>query len=266
MKIRSCQLAGMFYPGEPSRLLAMMEDFFGSPNTGCPDALGILSPHAGYVYSGRTAAVAYSAIAEGFDGTFVVIGPSHRGFATTVSGIPWDTPLGPVMTDTRLVSALSLPVHEEIMAYGHENSIEVQIPFIKYRFPQARIVPLMMGPQTRTEVQRLSEHLASAIMDYKTPVRIVASSDFSHYIPATEARKKDMYAIEALLSLDTWEFFRRIQEQDISTCGYGPVGVMIETLKKVSSAQKAFLLSYTTSGDVSGDYDQVVAYAAVAVV
>ena len=265
MKTRSCQLAGMFYPKEPSYLSQMLENFFSSAGISGINAHGIVSPHAGYVYSGNTAAKAYSAIASGFDGTFVVIGPSHHGFSTTLSRIPWETPLGPVMVDTDLIDALSFSVHEETMAFGHENSIEVQIPFIRYKFPRARIVPLMMGPQTLQEVQRISTCLSQAISDNPRPVRIVASSDFSHYIPAEQARKNDMYAIEALLTLNTEVFFKRIHERGITACGYGPIAVMIETLKQVSNLHEAVLLSYTTSGDVTGDWDSVVAYAAMAV-
>lgn len=266
MKTRSCQLAGMFYPKEPSTLSQMLENFFRSAGIPKINARGIVSPHAGYMYSGSTAAIGYSAIESGFDGTFVVIGPSHRGFPTTLSRIPWETPLGPVMVDTQLIDALSFPVQEEVMAFGNENSIEVQIPFIRYRFPKARIVPLMMGPQTLLEVQRISKNLSQAILDNARPVRIVASSDFSHYVPAEKARQNDMYAIEALIELDTTEFFRRIKEYGITACGYGPIGVMIETLKEVSGHSEALLLSYTNSGDVTGDWDSVVAYAAVAVV
>jgi len=263
MKIRESTVAGMFYPGEPGRLRQLMSELFR--NTSCDgDAAGVVSPHAGYVYSGKTSARAFAAFDEQFGGTFIVIGPSHRGFATCMSQIPWETPLGLVEPDTELGSLLDLPIDERAMSYGAEISLEVQMPFIQYRFPKSRVVPIMMGHQTLQEVHRISSLIIKALKRYQKPVKIVASSDFSHYVPADKAYRDDHYAIEALLQMDVPEFFSRIQSHEITACGYGPIGCMIETLKALGKNQ-CELLEYTTSGEVSGDFDQVVGYAALAV-
>lgn len=263
MMIRRCGVAGMFYPADPVQLTHMLDTFFRSARTG-GDAKGIASPHAGYIYSGQTSAHAFGAIKEGFDGTFIVIGPSHRGFPTCMSGIPWDTPIGPVRTDTDLVTRIGLQVDDQAMAFGNENSLEVQIPFIRYRFPDAAIVAIMMGPQTWQEIVRVSRLISSAIHEYGKDVRIVASSDFSHYVPADKAQKDDLFVIEALKDLNVQEFYNRIQEHRISACGYGPIATMIEALKPIG-INRCDLISYTTSGESSGDYQQVVGYAALAV-
>ncbi len=263
MTIRRCTVAGMFYPADPVQLTRMLDRFFSHTCT-ARDARGIVSPHAGYVYSGQTAAHAFAAIRDGFDGTFLVIGPSHRGFPTCVSALTWDTPLGPVQNNRDLTSLIGLPIDERAMSFGNENSIEVQIPFIRYRFPEATIVPIMMGHQTIEEIFRVSDLISAALDAYPGDVKIVASSDFSHYVTAEKARKDDLFVIEALKDLNVREFYNRIYQNNITACGYGPIGAMVKALKN-QGVTRCDLLSYTNSGEASGDYSQVVGYAALAV-
>ena len=250
MKMRTCAVAGMFYPREPSHLEQLLEKFFaGVKPEGNP--LGIVSPHAGYIYSGQVAATAFGALPPGFSGTFVVIGPSHRGYINCVSEMPWETPLGVVDTDDEFVRALDIETDE--LSHRDEHSLEVQMPFIKYRFPRARIAPVMMGQQDYASAMRLAEKIRNAIRQTKRDVRIVASSDFSHYVPAAKAKSDDLWAIEPLVTLDTKEFYRRIAERRVSACtGLG--------------AKAAKLIRYATSGDVTGDTREVVGYASIAVI
>jgi AmmeMemoRadiSam system protein B len=263
MKMRTCAVAGMFYPRDPSHLEQLLEKFFSSVKPVEGSSLGIVSPHAGYIYSGQVAACAFGTIPADFSGTFVVIGPSHRGYLTSVSAIPWETPLGVVDPDEEFIAALDLEVDE--LSHRDEHAIEVQVPFIKYRFPRARFVPIMMGQQDLASAQRLAEVLVHAIHGVKHDVRIVASSDFSHYVPATKAYDDDRYAIEPLLSLDVEEFYRRIGERGVTCCGYGPIAAMVLTCKTLG-ATAANLIRYATSGDVTGDIRQVVGYAGIAVI
>lgn len=259
--MRTCAVAGMFYPRDPSHLEQLLEKFFsGTRPEGT--SLGIVSPHAGYIYSGQVAANAFGSISPGFSGTFVVIGPSHRGYINCVSTIPWETPLGVVDTDTEFVEALDIKTDE--FSHRDEHSLEVQVPFIKYRFPRARIAPVMMGQQDYMSAMRLSEKIDEAIKRTKRDVRIVASSDFSHYVPEQKAKSDDLYAIEPLLNLDTKEFYGRIEERRVTACGYGPVAAMVTTCKNLG-AKTAQLIRYATSGDVTGDRREVVGYAAIAV-
>lgn len=263
MENRASTVAGMFYPGEPGLLRQLLMNLFRNC-TFSGDVAGVVSPHAGYIYSGKIAAQAFAAFDDRFDGTFLVIGPSHRGFPTCISQVPWETPLGILEPDTDLGSHLDLPVDERAMSYGSENSLEVQMPFIQYRFPGSKILPVMMGHQTMSEVRRVSSIIIKALETYDKPVKIVASSDFSHYVSAEKAFRDDHYAIEALVSMDIPEFLSRIQSHHITACGYGPIGCMIEVLK-TRGITRCDLLGYTTSGEASGDYDQVVGYAALAV-
>jgi AmmeMemoRadiSam system protein B len=251
----------MFYPRDPSHLEQLLEKFF-SVSRKAGNSLGIVSPHAGYIYSGEVAAQAFSAISPDFSGTFVVIGPSHRGYINCVSKVPWETPLGVVDTDVEFVELLDIETDE--FSHRDEHSLEVQMPFIKYRFPRARIAPVMMGQQDYTSAMRLAEKIGTAIKRTKRDVRIVASSDFSHYVPEQKAKSDDLYAIEPLLTLDTKEFYRRVEEQRVTACGYGPIATMVTVCGKLG-AKTAQLIRYATSGEVTGDRREVVGYAAIAV-
>jgi len=261
MKMRSCAVAGMFYPRDPSHLEQLLEKFFSGTRS-TENALGVVSPHAGYIYSGQVAACAFAAIPSDFSGTFVLVGPSHRGYITCGSMIPWETPLGVVDTDTELVRSLDIEIDE--FSHRDEHSIEVQVPFVKYRFPHARIAPIMMGVQDFSGVAALAEKIVEAARRTKREIRIVASSDFSHYVPEERAKTNDLYAIDALRTLDVKEFYRRIEERDVSACGYGPIAVMV-TACGMLGATAAELIRYATSGDVTGDRREVVGYAAIAV-
>jgi hypothetical protein len=139
------------------------------------------------------------------------------------------------------------------------------MPFIKFRFPRARIEPVMMGEQGETSAKLLAEKIVSAVKGTRRDVRIVASSDFSHYVPETIARENDLYAIEPLQSLDTEEFYRRIEERNVSACGYGPIATMAAACRTMG-ATAGKLIRYTTSGEITGDRREVVGYAAIAVI
>jgi len=264
MNMRTCAVAGMFYPRDPSHLEQLLTRFFKTAQiVGDKDARGIVAPHAGYIYSGAVAAQAFAAIPSSFSGTFVVIGPSHRGFLTAGSAVPWETPLGVIDTDREFITALGIGIDE--LAHASEHSLEVQMPFIKFRFPRARIAPVMMGEQDEQGALELADAIVKAARKERREIRIVASSDFSHYIPEQMARDQDLYAIEALRTLDTHEFYRRIVERKVSACGYGPITAMVAACKAVGASESR-LLSYATSGDVTGDRTEVVGYAAIAVI
>jgi AmmeMemoRadiSam system protein B len=225
--------------------------------------LGIVSPHAGYIYSGQVAAHAFGSIEPDFSGTFVVIGPSHRGYISCVSAVPWETPLGVIDTDCEFVESLDMGTDE--LSHKDEHSLEVQMPLIKYRFPRARIAPIMMGQQDYASAIRLAEKIGAAVKRTKRNIRIVASSDFSHYVPETKAKSDDLYAIEPLTTLDTVEFYRRIEERRVTACGYGPITAMVTACSRLG-AKAAKLIRYATSGDVTGDTREVVGYAAITVI
>jgi AmmeMemoRadiSam system protein B len=265
MKVRTCSVAGMFYPRDPHHLEQLVAGYLeaGVEAGGAEGGVrGIVAPHAGYPYSGAVAGRAFAALDPDFEGTFLVIGPSHRGCLTCTSAIPWETPVGIVDTDAAFVRELGIGVDE--FSHQGEHSLEVQMPFIKYRFPRARIAPVMMGDQGPKAAADLAGRIVKAQERTGREIRIIASSDFSHYVAEEVARKDDLYAIEALRNLDTGEFYRRVAERGVSACGYGPIAALCLAGKE-TGATRGELLAYRTSGDVTGDHGQVVGYAAIAV-
>jgi AmmeMemoRadiSam system protein B len=170
---------------------------------------------------------------------------------------------GFIDNDAALVAALDIEIDE--FSHAAEHSLEVQMPFIKYRFPRARIAPVMMGEQDEQSAMQLAEKITAAAQSERRDIRIVASSDFSHYVPESRAREQDQYAIEPLRTLDTGEFYKRIETYKISACGYGPITAMVRVCQTMG-ATEGRLLTYATSGDVTGDQHEVVGYAAIAVI
>ncbi len=263
MKTRPCPLAGTWYPKEPHHLEQFLEAAF-QRCTARGNAMGIVTPHAGYLYSGSLAACAYSQFVSDFEGTFIVIGPSHHNPMISVTPLSWETPLGLVECDGDLVSAFHVQVNEYADASQGENSLELQMPIIKYRFPRARIAPILMGDQSLETAQWLAEKILSAIKETGRDVRIVASSDFSHFYPDNTARKMDKLAIEAIMALDMPEFYRRIGSRAAEACGHGPIATMCMVCEGLG-AHRTEEIGYATSGDVTGDTHTVVGYAAIAV-
>jgi hypothetical protein len=203
------------------------------------------------------------AINPAFNGTFVVLGPSHQGYMTCASAIPWETPLGILENDPGFIDRLGIEVNEN-SHQGDENSLELQMPFIRYRFPHARVVPVMMGAQDPESAALLANRIVEAVHGTGRDVRIVASSDFSHYVPEEKARTDDMAAIRPLLSLDIDGFYRVIRDRGVSACGVGPIATMVRVAQEIG-AKKGELLQYATSGEVLRDHRPVVGYAAIAV-
>jgi AmmeMemoRadiSam system protein B len=226
------------------------------------------------VYSGPVAGAVYSSIE--LPGTFVLIGPNHTGLGEPVSLMAkgeWETPLGKVRIDEGLAAAIlsrSQLVREDTLAHLKEHSLEVQLPFIQYLRKEFTIVPIQMMDTRLETCLALGNALADAIQDHARAasdegrVLIVASSDMSHYISAEAAKKKDHKAIQRMLDLDAQGLYYTVRDENITMCGYGPAVAMI-TACKALGAKKAELIKYMNSGEVSGDYDQVVGYAGIVV-
>lgn len=232
------------------------------------DAVGIVVPHAGLVYSGAVAGSVYSSIRP--PKTFVMLGPNHTGLGAKVALMDdggWDIPTGTVSIDRGLASRIALDnplVSRDAQAHLFEHSLEVQLPFIAYLSPDIRIVPVAILAATVNECLELGERIAAAVKAVDYPVVILASSDMSHYQPDKVARTKDKLAIDRILAVDPEGLYETVQEKRISMCGYLPVTVMLQAAKFLGTGS-ARLVKYATSGEVSGDYDSVVGYAGIIV-
>ncbi len=230
-----------------------------------------MAPHAGYVYSGAIAGATYAKIAV--PELAVVICPNHTGLGLRRSLWPdgeWHLPGFSLPVDRDLSDAVraNTALDEDRMAHLREHAIEVQLPFLHAMRHDVRIVPICLGNLRWEECREIGEGLAEAIRhveaEGKQRVLVVASSDMSHYISADEARHLDMHAIERVLELDPEGLYEVVNREDISMCGYIPVSVGLVAARALG-AKRSELVRYGNSGEISGDYDQVVGYAGIVV-
>jgi MEMO1 family protein len=267
MVVREPAVAGQFYPDSPAQLRAMVESFIDK-NAEKEEVVGLVIPHAGYIYSGAVAGAAISRVK--FKDTFIIIGPNHTGFGKPFSIMAkgsWETPLGEVKIDTELAEKLielSPYLKNDKLAHEHEHSIEVQLPFLQYFKPDVKIVPIILGAGDVKIYREIGLAIANALRELKKEAVILASSDMNHYEAQGVTQKKDHLAIEAMLKLDEADLVKKIVDKGISMCGYGPAAVMLAA-SKAMGATKAELIKYQTSGDVSGDYNAVVGYSGIIV-
>jgi AmmeMemoRadiSam system protein B len=265
--IRQPAVAGQFYPGDGKGLRAELKGFIPSPKGG-EKVLGLIAPHAGYIYSGAVAGKVYGEV--NVPKTVIVLGPNHHGIGARAAVYPegeWITPLGRVNIDdtlSELVKKQSPMVEEDTVAHMYEHSLEVQIPFLQFVRPDVAIVPICLGFADFPSCAALGNGLADAIREYGKEVLIVASSDMTHYESAASARVKDDEAIREILALDPEGLLRACRTKGITMCGVIPSTVMLVAALRLG-AKKARLVKYATSGDVTGDNRQVVAYAALTV-
>jgi AmmeMemoRadiSam system protein B/AmmeMemoRadiSam system protein A len=263
--IRSPVVSGKFYPDSPAKLKKMIREMVGK-EVAKEEVMGLVSPHAGYIYSGSVAGATIAKVK--LKDTFIILGPNHSGrgkpFSIMTEGI-WQTPLGEVVIDSRLAKQIldgSTYLEEDYSAHQYEHSIEVQLPFLQYFKGNIRLVPIVLSHATGSIYKEIGSAIARAIKDLSREAVIIASSDMTHYEPRESAQQKDNQAIEAILDLNEDELLRRVEELNISMCGYAPVTSLISAAKELG-AKGAELISYQTSGDATGDYSSVVGYAGI---
>jgi MEMO1 family protein len=265
--VRQPAVAGQFYPSDKAQLQAELEKLVVTPPKG-EKALGMIAPHAGYIYSGAVAGRIYGEVAV--TPTVIILGPNHHGIGARAALYPegeWLTPLGQVPVNARLAELVkkhSPIVEEDTTAHHYEHSLEVQLPFLQFVRPDVTIVPLCLGFGDMATCRGLGSGLAGAIREYGGEALIVASSDMTHYESAAAARAKDDEAIREVLSLNPEGLLKVCRERKITMCGVIPATVMLVAALELG-AKSARLVSYATSGDVTGDNRQVVAYAALTV-
>jgi hypothetical protein len=228
------------------------------------NVIGIIAPHAGYIYSGLTAAYSYASLPKNPKKTIVIIGPNHTGYGSEVSVYPngkWKTPLGELEVDEEFVDELikncKLTEKDEA-AHIYEHSIEVQLPFLQFLYGgNLKIVPICLMNQSL----EVAECLANALMKTKKEFLLVASSDLNHYESYEITQRKDMELIKAIISLDLKKFYQTLERLNVSACGYGAIATLMSLTKKLDG--KIELLRHSTSFKVRKDYSNVVGYGAL---
>ncbi len=260
-------VAGQFYPGNIQQLKSTLADLIPD-NSSKQHVFGIISPHAGYVYSGAIAGQVYSQIE--IPRTVLIIGPNHTGSGVPAALYPdgeWLTPLGTIPVNSRLNALLLQQIdclQFDSVAHRNEHSLEVQVPFIQYLRPDVSISAICVGHGDYSALSEIGKGVAEAIREYGEPVLIVASSDMTHYESADTARHKDSLALEKVLSFDAKGLLDICRSQQITMCGVAPSAVMIVAAGELG-ATAAEVVAYGNSGDVTGDKRQVVGYASVVV-
>jgi AmmeMemoRadiSam system protein B len=269
-QVREAAVAGQFYPSSRTELLREVQGFLDKGGKGQRvKALGIIAPHAGYVYSGAVAGAVYAHVE--IPRRVIVLCPNHTGLGeplsiTSTGG--FRTPLGEAQIDSPLAEALKAGfplLREDAAAQIREHAVEVQLPFLQAVRNDLTFVPITVGTGQFEVLTALGVVLAKVIAECGEPVLMVASSDMNHYEDDAETRVKDALAIEQVLALQPKGLFQTVQAQRISMCGYGPAVAMLTAALRLG-ASSAELVKYATSGDVSGDREHVVGYAGIAVV
>jgi hypothetical protein len=275
--VRKPAVAGYFYPGSAQEVKSLIERLQQSPlGPGrnleevpfFEQVNGVVSPHAGYIYSGAVACWSFAALSRiNRETTFCIIGPNHRGYGASVAlskEEEWLTPLGKVVLDLEAASFLveKFPVFAfDEQAHLAEHSIEVQIPFLQYFVScPFKILPVALLDQRKRVAQQVAEALYA--LSAEKNLVIVASSDFSHYEPAEVAERKDRQVISYILSLDVDGFYAFLRQASVSVCGPGAIATLM-FYQKLNNAPQPRFLKYAHSGEVSGDFSQVVGYASL---
>jgi AmmeMemoRadiSam system protein B len=266
--LRNPAVAGSFYPADSTAL----SDALGGMTHDYPHpvrALGMMAPHAGYVYSGHIAGDVYSHV--DLPNRTIILGPNHTGRGkplAIMSDGQWQTPLGQATIDSDLANtllAMDTGLEDDLEAHQMEHAIEVQLPFLQFLGNQdMRFVPIVVGTTDIEGLTRLGRAIGRVVAESDERVLIIASSDMNHYESDRVTRIKDNKAIERVLDRNPQALHDVVTDEDISMCGFAPTIVML-TAVNLLGARQAELVQYGTSGDIYGDRDRVVGYAGIVI-
>ena len=267
--IRKPVVAGFFYPANPNQLKSQIDNYLNltNYNIDLQNIFGLVVPHAGIAYSGKTAGYAYKLLQNTDYKTFIIISPSHREYFSGISickSDGFETPLGtvPVNTDlSEIITSQSELIFISSQGHRQEHAIEVQLPFLQEAKEDFDIVPIVMGDQSQLYVEELSSILAE-VVDDKTV--IIASSDLSHYHSKHEAYSLDSIVEKRIIDFDYKRFQSDLENNICEACGGGPILAMLKAAA-LRDRKKSIILNRSDSGDTSGDYAEVVGYISAAI-
>ena len=270
--VRAPAVSGRFYPGTEAQLERAVRSLLDAVPAGVPaPARAAVVPHAGYPYSGLTAAHVFARLE--IPPLVIVLAPNHTGVCRAPGGASlWEagafrTPLGEAAVDERFAAALlaaSPLVGVDHAAHAQEHAAEVQVPFLQVRRHDARIVPLILAWDEWPACRALGEALAGLVARWTEPTLLLASSDLNHYEPAAVNERKDRSALEAVVALDGEELLRRCKSERISMCGRAPTATVLAAARALG-ATRGEIVHYSNSGLVTGDDDAVVGYGGVVI-
>ncbi len=268
--VRAPAVSGRFYPGSPAQLERTVRDLLAAVGDARPaPARAAVVPHAGYAYSGLTAAHVFARLE--IPPVVVILAPNHAGVCRAPGGVSlWEagafrTPLGDVPVDDDFAGALldaSPLVGRDHAAHDQEHAVEVELPFLQLRRADVRIVPLLLAWDAWEGCRGLGEALAALARRWPDRVLLLASSDLNHYEPAATSERKDWRALDAMAALDGAELLARCRGEGISMCGRAPAATVLAAARLLGAA-RADVVHYSHSGLVTGDDDAVVGYGGV---
>jgi MEMO1 family protein len=263
--VRKAAVAGMFYPGSARELGDDVDVLLAeAAGTGIQESpIALVVPHAGYVYSGPTAAMAYALLRGRKFSTVVVVSPSHREFfpgVSVYSGSAYETPLGviPVASKAReqLLAASNI-VRSSRSGHGSEHAVEVHLPFLQKVLGEFALLPLVMGEQSRSTCFALGEALGSVLKE--EACLLVASTDLSHFHHAVDAERLDGVVLRDLENFEPVHLMNDLEGEKAEACGGGPV-VAVMVAARALGARHLRVLGHTHSGNITGDMHSVVGY------
>ncbi|MCP4228619.1 MAG: AmmeMemoRadiSam system protein B [bacterium] len=264
MIIREPIVAGSFYPASREALSKLAADY-ASGTAAASEGYGGLAPHAGYVYSGATAGKLFSSLK--LADTVILLGPKHNyagaEYAVWESGA-WETPLGAVDIAEDIAAEIlthDSPLIADQSAHLPEHSLEVLLPFIQTVKPDAKIVPIAVGPMNENARLRMASAIAKTLAE-RGDCSIIISSDMSHYVSAHVAERLDNLAIEQMAAMNPAGLITTVKDNHISMCGVWSAALGMTIMTELG-ASEGELVHYTNSGEVSGDFGHVVGYAAI---
>jgi len=264
--VRSPAVSGRFYPSQRDQLRRDVLTYLDHPEPST--AIGIVSPHAGYIFSGSIAGETFACVEV--PDTVIVLGPNHYGYGPPLAlweGDAWLTPLGEITIDrstSERLRSLCPDLQVDAAAHRQEHSLEVQVPFIQCLNPHSSLVAVAIGMASLSALKALGGAIATLVEESDTSPLIVASSDMTHFESSEAAASKDRRALEHVINLDPEGLFRTVRDQHISMCGVLPVVAMLYAARQLG-ATSGKLVRYGNSGETTGDYADVVGYAGVVI-
>jgi len=261
--IRTPVVANQFYPGDPEILRQTLAELTPTSSKEKKKAFAVVSPHAGYIYSGAVAGETFALVE--IPDTIIILGPNHSGRGARVAMMSqgkWQMPLGNIELNAELGNLLSSSavIEEDNIAHSSEHSLEVQVPFLQYLKKEFTLLPFVVSHIPYSDCVKAGKEIAAAISQYNKSVLMVASTDMTHYESRKSASHKDHLALKHIISLDPEGLYNTVVGQRISMCGIMPTTIALIAAIELG-ATKAELVRYTDSGETSGDTQQVVGYA-----
>jgi hypothetical protein len=269
LRVRQPAVAGLFYPGQPAQLLGAVRSLLAAAAAEPRVAVAAIAPHAGYVYSGRTAAEVFARLEV--PRCCVVIAPNHTGICEAAQGGSvcavgsFVTPAGEVPVDETAAATLLARcdlLEDDPAAHAREHAVEVELPFLLARRPDVRIVPVVLAWSDWSRTRQLGEALAELVRGSPEPILLLASSDMNHYESAAVAAKKDALALAEVERLDGEKLLEVTRRHEITMCGRVPAAAVLHAARLLGAAA-ADVVHRSHSGMVTGDDDSVVSYAGV---